>query len=129
MVEGERHFYAAQEVIDAVNLLRVVENPYDRSALVGLLRSPVGGLKDTEIYQLHRHRLLDYRRVELWEEGAKKEFGPLIKDLYEILNKLHAETRKLPVGEAVARVFAKLPVKILAARSFNGEQAARIQYR
>jgi len=123
VVEGERHFYAAQEVIDAVNLLRVVENPYDRSALVGLLRSPVGGLKDKEIYQLHCHGLLDYRTVELWEEGAKKEFGPLIKDLYEILNKLHAETRKLPVGEAVSRVFAKLPVKILAARSFNGEQA------
>jgi ATP-dependent helicase/nuclease subunit A len=123
VVEGERHFYATQEVIDAVNLLRAVENPFDRSALVGLLRSPVGGLKDAEIYQLYRQNLLDYRSMTRLEEGAKKELGPLVKDLYEILGKLHVETRKLPVGEAVSRVFASLPIEILAARSFNGEQA------
>ncbi len=123
VVEGERHFYATQEVIDAVNLLRAVESPYDRSALVGLLRSAVGGLKDAEIYQLYRQDLLDYRSVTRLEEDAKKELAPLVKDLYEILGKLHVETRKLPVGEAVSRVFASLPIEILAARSFNGEQA------
>ncbi|MFQ5903352.1 MAG: hypothetical protein ACE5JO_06650, partial [Candidatus Binatia bacterium] len=123
MVEGERHFYAAQEVIDAVNLLRVVENPYDRSALVGLLRSPVGGLKDAEIYQLHRQELLDYRTVARVKEDANKKLGALVKDLYEILDQLHSETRKLPVGEAVDRVFASLPIMVLAAHSFNGEQA------
>ena len=63
VVEGERDFYAAQEVIDAVNLLRAVDNPHDRLALVGVLRSPVGGHSDTEIFALGRQQLLDYRMV------------------------------------------------------------------
>ena len=61
VVEGERHFYAAKEIIEAVNLLRAVENPHDRLALVGVLRSPLGGLTDLQIYQLHRENQLDYR--------------------------------------------------------------------
>lgn len=123
VVEGERHFYAAQEVIDAVNLLRAVENPYDRSALVGVLRSPLGGLKDAEIYQLHREGLMDYRGVTPVKDRATRKLGALVKDLYEILDELHLETRRLPVGEAVARIFSSLPIMILAAHSFNGEQA------
>ncbi|MFQ5849035.1 MAG: UvrD-helicase domain-containing protein [Candidatus Binatia bacterium] len=123
VVEGERHFYAAQEVIDAVNLLRAVENPCDRTALVGVLRSPVGGLKDTEIYHLHRRDLLDYRNAWRFKGAVKKKSNSLVKDLYETLNELHAETRKLPVGEAISYIFARLPIRILAAHSINGEQA------
>ncbi|MFQ5683643.1 MAG: UvrD-helicase domain-containing protein [Candidatus Binatia bacterium] len=123
IVEGERHFYAAQEVIDAVNLLRAVENPYDRSALVGVLRSPVGGLKDAEILQLHRENLLNYRNLISRKAGVKRKSLALIEDLYGVLHRLHLETRKIPAGEAVARVFSNLPITILAAQSFSGEQA------
>jgi ATP-dependent helicase/nuclease subunit A len=123
VVEGERHFYAAQEVIDAVNLLRAVESPYDRSALVGLLRSPLGGLKDGEIYQLYREDLLDYCAVAGMKRGKRKKSFSLVQDLYQILYQLHLAIRKLPVGEAIARVFHSLPIRLLAAHSFNGEQA------
>jgi ATP-dependent helicase/nuclease subunit A len=122
VVEGERHFYAAQEVIDAVNLLRTVENPHDRLALVGVLRSPLGALTDAEIYELHRQRLLDYRTGELFKESKKKPFAD-VKELYEALCRLHRETRFLPVGEAIAHVFGSLPIRLLAASSFHGEQA------
>ncbi len=120
VVEGERHFYAVQEIIDAVNLLRAVENPYDRLALVGILRSPLGGLKDSEIYELHREKLLDYRAVTRLRN--EKKFSSL-QELYEILHRLHRESRKLPVGEAVSRIFDSLPIRLLAASSFHGEQA------
>jgi ATP-dependent helicase/nuclease subunit A len=123
VVEGERHFYATQEVVDAVNLLRAVDNPYDRSSLVGLLRSSVGGLTDAEIYALSQASLLDYRALGLPGDEAQEKLRPLVKDLYETLNRLHAETRKLPVGEAVSQVFASVPVRLLAASSFNAEQA------
>ena len=76
VVEGERHFYAAKEIIDAVNLLRAVENPYDRLALVGVLRSPLGGLTDLQIYQLHRQNRLDYRdSAKLDEQGVSGNAG------------------------------------------------------
>jgi ATP-dependent helicase/nuclease subunit A len=120
VVEGERHFYAAKEIIDAVNLLRAVENPYDRLALVGVLRSPVGGLNDRQIYELHRRDLLDYRA------GAKlgsKDFPPTLGQLYDTLVRLHHETRAMPIGAAVAHLFATLPVELLAACHFHGEQA------
>jgi ATP-dependent helicase/nuclease subunit A len=120
VVEGERHFYAAKEIIDAVNLLRAVENPQDRLALVGVLRSPLGGLADQQIYELHRQNLLDYRAAE---KLAGKDFPPTLAQLYEALARLHQETRTLSIGAAVAHVFATLPVELLAACYFHGEQA------
>jgi ATP-dependent helicase/nuclease subunit A len=122
VVEGERHFYAVQEVIDAVNLLRAVENPHDKLALLGVLRSPLGGLADAEIYELGRRRLLDYRAESFSKEAEKQAFSTA-KELYALLRKLHDETRALPVAEAIARIFDGAPIRLLAAASFHGEQA------
>src|SRR6185295_20033964 len=46
VVEGEKYFYGTQEVLDFLNLLRVLDDPGDRVALAGLLRSPVAALSD-----------------------------------------------------------------------------------
>jgi ATP-dependent helicase/nuclease subunit A len=119
VVEGERHFYAAREIIDAVNLLRAVENPHDRLALVGVLRSPLGGLTDQEIYELHQGNLLSYN----CGPSIGCNFPATLAELYDALARLHQETRALPIGAAVAHVFAQLPVELLAAASFHGEQA------
>ena len=120
VVEGERHFYAAKEIIDAVSLLRAVENPHDRLALVGVLRSPLGALTDQQIYELYRQNLLDYRAAA---KPNSKDFPPTLAQLYDALARLHEETRALPIGAAVAHVFATLPVELLAACYFHGEQA------
>lgn len=120
VVEGERHFYAAKEIIDAVSLLRAVENPHDRLALVGVLRSPLGGLTDQQIYDLHRQNLIDYRAAG---KLAGRNFPPALALLYETLARLHEDTRILPIGAAVAHVFETLPVELLAACYFHGEQA------
>lgn len=61
IVEGEKYFYTTQEILDFMNLLRIIENPHDTIALVGMLRSPVVGLTDREIYELKENRLFDYR--------------------------------------------------------------------
>lgn len=120
VVEGERNFYAAKEIIDAVSLLRAVENPYDRLALVGVLRSPVGGLTDQQIYDLHRQNLLHFHAAE---KLLGKNFPPSLAELYDALARLHQETRALSIGAAVKHVFATLPVELLAACYFHGEQA------
>jgi len=120
VVEGERHFYAAKEIIDAVNLLRAVGNPHDRLALVGVLRSPLGGMTDQSIYDLHRQNLLDYRTSK---RLSGKNYPSTFVELYRTLAKLHDDCRTLPVGEAVSHIFTALPLKILAACYFHGEQA------
>jgi ATP-dependent helicase/nuclease subunit A len=120
VVEGERHFYAAKEIIDAVNLLRAVDNPHDRLAVVGVLRSPLGGMTDQNIYDLHCQNLLDYRE---WERLGGKNVPPTLAELYRTLASLHDDCRTLPVGDAVSHIFATLPLKLLAACYFHGEQA------
>ena len=121
VVEGERDFYAAQEVVDAVNLLRTLDDPYDRVALVGVLRSPLGGHDDVEILALSRQSLLDYRLAEGPRRG---ELPPGARDLYRRLLRLHREVRFLEAGSAVDRVFEELPLSVLAASGGSGPQAA-----
>jgi ATP-dependent helicase/nuclease subunit A len=120
LVEGERHFYAAKEIIDTVNLLRAVENAHDRLALVGVLRSPLGGLTDRQIYELHRLNLLDYRAAA---KISEKDFPQTLVQLYGTLTRLHQEIHVMPIGAAMAHLLATLPVELLAASQFNGEQA------
>lgn len=120
VVEGERDFYAAQEVVDAVNLLRTLADPYDRVALVGVLRSPLGGHDDVEILALGRQSLLDYR---LAEGSRRGELPPAAVDLYQRLLRLHREVRFLEAGSAVDRVFEELPLSVLAASAGSGPQA------
>ena len=120
VVEGERDFYAAQEVIDAVNVLRAVDNPHDRLALVGVLRSPVGGYDDAEIFALGRRRLLDYRAAS---DHRWVDLPGSLMDLYQRLSLLHREVRFLEAGKAVERVFKELPLSVLAASRRSGQQA------
>jgi len=120
VVEGERSFYATQEVIDVVNLLRAIDNPHDRLALVGVLRSPIGGQNDHQLFELSRRSLLDYRLIASprWVDLPRSLAG-----VYQRLFRLHRETQSLTVGKAVARVFEDLPVPLLAASTLGGEQA------
>ncbi|HIE65403.1 MAG: UvrD-helicase domain-containing protein [Nitrospira sp.] len=128
VVEGEKRFFACQEVVDAINLLRAISNPDDTIALVGVLRSAMGGFSDAEIYALCRKNLLDYRVHletkeidEIFSELGK--IGSIVKEFYACLHRLHHATQKLPVGEAVARIFEETAITILAAQSLHGEQA------
>jgi len=123
IVEGERHFYAIQEVLDFINLLRVIENPYDTIALVGLLRSPLGGLTDKEIYQLQCLHLLDYRQYGSISDRLGLPKAKQIRELYRELCGLHQATLELPICQAIELIFERLPVLELAAASFHQEQA------
>ncbi len=120
VVEGERRFFAAQEVVDAINVLRALASPYDRVALVGVLRSPLGGMTDRELYELSRAGWLDYRVVEIEQPPAP--WAPVA--LYRELSALSREIQEWPVDEAVAEIFERLPIEAVAASGPHGEQAA-----
>jgi ATP-dependent helicase/nuclease subunit A len=49
---GGSAFYAQQEVHDVINLLSVVEDPFDEVALAGSLRSPFFGVSDEGLFWL-----------------------------------------------------------------------------
>ena len=135
IVEGDRHFYGTQEVIDFVNLLRALDNPLDKTAMAGVLRSPLGGISDRELYELCRLSLMDYRiDAGMLKQGLERvnhsgpdnkrqdEFKELIPALYDLMKRLYINVSLLPVPDAIHYIFGNSPVLELAASSYHGEQ-------
>ena len=122
IIDGEKHFYRRQEVIDLVNILRSVDNPHDHIALVGLLRSPVGGLPDSALVSLQEMNALDYRRADRLAAWASPHAEP-VRRLYGVLSALHAQAPRCPLPEVLDLIFQQLPLLELAAASLHGEQA------
>lgn len=122
LIEGEKHFYRRQEVIDLINVLRVLDHPHDHIALFGVLRSPLGSLTDRDIYDLHQAGFFDYldeTTITTWSHPRAET----VRRLYRRLASLHRQVGTVPLDEAVQLVFDQLPVLELAAASLHGEQA------
>jgi ATP-dependent helicase/nuclease subunit A len=122
VIEGEKHFYRRQEVIDLVNLLRVLDHPHDEVALTGLLRSPIGGLMDRELYDLKQAGHFNYLLADdlrTWPHVR----ADVVRRLYEHLSWLHRAVPVLPLAEGLDLIFDRLPILDLAAASLHGEQA------
>jgi len=122
ITDGEKHFYRRQEIIDLVNLLRVIDNQHDTIALVGILRSPLGGMTDRDLLALQQREGLDYQqreRLSAWNHSQAE----MVRRLYERLAELHQLAPLRPVPDAIDLIFDRLPVLELAAASLHGEQA------
>jgi ATP-dependent helicase/nuclease subunit A len=122
ITDGEKHFYRRQEVVDLINVLRVVENPHDTIALVGVLRSPLGGVTDRELVALRERGGFDYRQAARLSDW-KSPCAEAVRLLYARLAGLHRSLSTVPLPEAVDRLFDSLPILELAAASLHGEQA------
>ena len=122
VIEGEKHFYRRQEVIDLINVLRVLANPHDVVALTGILRAPLGGLTDRELYELRQagyFNLLQSETLESWSHPR----STMVRRLYRRLAELHHEVAVLTLPEVIQLVFDRLDLLNLAAASLHGEQA------
>ena len=115
LAEGEKHFYERQEVIDCSLVWRILMDPRDELAVVGVLRSPYGGCSDVEIESIVQRGFPD----DWAQESSLTHLPPI----FSILHSLHLEIRTLPVPEAIQHVFQKLPLAELAAASIDGEHA------
>lgn len=115
LTEGERHFFERQEVINCVHVLRVLTNPQDRLAAVGVLRSPYGGCSDVEVEAIVRQGFM-----EPWEEASSLQRLPPV---FSVFRSLRETVHVLPVSEAVNRIFEEVPLAELAAAARDGEQA------
>ncbi len=150
IVEGEKYFYTTQEILDFMNLLRAIENPHDTIALVGVLRSPVVGLTDREIYELKINHILDYRNNISGEVPRSCELTPKDKDtppkslpfegeggrvkklstdlkkivepFYGFLRKTHARSGVVPVSQLIAEIIDNTHIAEITACAWHGEQ-------
>ncbi|MEK6533450.1 MAG: 3'-5' exonuclease, partial [Nitrospirota bacterium] len=122
VIEGEKHFYRRQEVIDLMNVLRVLDHPHDTVALAGLLRSPLGGLSDRALYELRQAKGFEYLRSESLSAWKHPEAAS-VRLLYGHLAWLHRQVGALPLAEVLELIFDRLPILEIAAASLHGEQA------
>jgi ATP-dependent helicase/nuclease subunit A len=116
VVEGERYFYSTPEVTDLINLLRVVENPHDRLALVGFLRSPLGGFTDAQILDLKEAKALD---ASLPLPGG---YSAAQQATWTLLQSLHRQVGRVPLKTLLRHLFDESYVLELAARSYHHDQ-------
>ena len=122
ITDGEKHYYRRQEIIDFVNLLRVIDNPHDTIALAGILRSPLSSIADRDLLVLQQREGLDYQqraRLSDWNHPQ----ADMVRGLYECLAELHQRAPLRPVPDAIDLIFERLPILELAAASLHGEQA------
>ncbi|MFA6092044.1 MAG: UvrD-helicase domain-containing protein [Elusimicrobiota bacterium] len=113
VVEGEKSFYAAQEVLDFLNLLRAVSEPLDRTALAGLLRSPLAAFDDAEILRLSRRGELDFRVR-----------GTVAEPLYAALRDLHEQAGRRSLPELVRGILEDTALVELCAAAYHRQQTA-----
>jgi ATP-dependent helicase/nuclease subunit A len=118
VIEGEKRFHAAPEVVDTTNLLRVIADPMDRMALAGLLRSPLGAVADRDLVALRDAGALDVfarRQVPLHLAAVRR--------LYDTLLRLHEASRRVPVRDLIDATLEALPVLEVARATRRGEHA------
>lgn len=118
IVEGEKYFYTAQEILDFLNILRTIENPHDTIALVGVLRSPAVGLTDREIYELQINGLLDYR-IPIPDTI---DFKDIVEEFYRFLKSTHVRAGTLSVSQLIAEIMDTTYIAEITASSWHGEQ-------
>jgi ATP-dependent helicase/nuclease subunit A len=122
-VEIEHFFYEAPEVSDFLNLLGALDDPGDRAALAGLLRSPLAGLTDGTLLAFARAGGLDARKDPPAGAGTAAERARAAA-LFETLRSLRARAGRVPLGDLVAAALEETRLVELASRAYHGQQTA-----
>ncbi|NLY85106.1 MAG: UvrD-helicase domain-containing protein [Tissierellia bacterium] len=109
---GGKGFFEQREIIDLINALKAISNPYDTIATIGFLRSPMVGLSDKTLYWILRYREttvfesmkdLVNREILCKEENKKlREAVNLMEYFYEIK---HLYGLEYLVDELISKTF------------------------
>ncbi len=115
-LESSGNFYDSQEIIDIINILKVIYDPQDKIALIGVLRSPLCAMKDEEL-------------IDLWQQKAltifAKDFkaSSAVKNIYKLLKDFHIKAGHLTLKELLNELFYKTDFVILETLACANEQS------
>ncbi len=113
-VVGGRHFYQRQEVQQLLNVLQAVDNPNDRVALLGALRSPFFGISDEEIFLFH---VRGGKFTYLADASGTDLEGP-----FKLLRELHENRNRVSVSRLLKRLYEATRGLVLFLMKPQGEQ-------
>ncbi len=115
--DSEKDFFKRQEINDFLNFLRVVADPSDRTALVGVLRSPLGGFNDEEIYRFSQNGELNVQATVS---------HPGLARLYALVLSFAEKVGRCSVQELADQVLEKTFLPQACAVAYDGEQTVEI---
>ncbi len=117
VVDGGREFLRRPEVGHLIATLRALSIPSDEVALLAFLRSPAGGVPDTE---LARHAASGGR----WYARAAVDEAtcPALARALGLLRSLEEATRDLPADQIVHEVLRRTGLPLVSAVAFEGAQ-------
>ncbi len=121
---GGHAFYAQQEIYDLLNLLRTLSSPCDAVSFVGVLRSPMFGLRDETLFWLLQDR--QERAASLLERDVPEEIdGPQRRQTQwalATLRQLRAMKDRLPVARLIQEALRRTGYDALLLAEFLGER-------
>ena len=112
-VETDKDFYRKQEVNDFLNLLRAATDKTDRTALAVVLRSPLFGFSEVEIYQIARRGELVLSANPTDEKLAS---------CYRMLRQLGRRAGRLSLKDFLQEVLDATFLPEACAAAYEGEQ-------
>ena len=116
--EGSRDFFQRDEVRDLIWVLSAIDDPTDRLALVGSLRSSAFAISDEElVIHVAAAGPLNYRSPR---KGPSDIVNEALAELYD----LHKMRRGLSLAEVVRRVVERTRLVEFALTQRDGEQGA-----
>ncbi len=92
-----RGFFDRPEIRDLLNALQALDDPTDDLALVGLLRSPVCGFSDADIFDLCQRWSEEGRTAPLWQTLQLREDGQA-REAAALIARLHNLSGRIPVA-------------------------------
>jgi ATP-dependent helicase/nuclease subunit A len=117
VIDGGREFLRRPEVAQLLAALRTLAQPADQAALLAFLRSPAGGLSDTE---LAAYAAAGGRWD--WREEPDLSLFAGIAERFAALRELRRETRHLPADAVVRRVTRRTLMLPLGGAAYEGAQ-------
>jgi ATP-dependent helicase/nuclease subunit A len=131
-VSGAGLFCASAEVQVLASLLRALADPLDAVALVGVLRGPLFGLSDPDLFRFHQAGGRFELNIPLPEAAdAKAEkalettYGPALSVMRQLREMLHL-TRRLPLAAAIDAILDCTGWLALAATTPGGARAGHL---
>lgn len=123
VVTGGIGFFQTQDVLDFYNYFRFLLNPQDDVALAGILRSPLFGVSDAELFEVEA----DQRNGSLWEHLVSDvhpagEFSSLVFAVETLKDDLLVAQR-LSVPELIHRIVRQTAYRGKMAGTSRGVQS------
>lgn len=128
ITNGSGGFYGVQEIYDVINYLRVIVNPHDLVALLGVFRSPFFSVSDSELFRISNFKINNsgYSNSDFWTKAKflanENNSEPSLKRAVSFIESDILISSRLPVHQVIKLIIEKTGFRGSLLNSDRGNQ-------